>query len=573
MSRYDVDELMEKGSLKEIADILHTGNRPSRKMLEDMLRMGCLHNRLEAVRWILDMGVDVNTRGDEDWTPLMYAGRGGDAQITGYLLDNNADIHARNNYGRTALHEAVVSGDFEVVHELVNRGADINVNARVGGTPLAVAAWNNRREIAAYLIESGADVSIKIEGQDSILRWAAGKGYAEIVITLVESGKCSDELEEAGSTLLIPAVYGGEKQIVESLLDHGCNVDMADKDGNTPLMAAVNKSLEMVKLLVENNADLEMHDRYGMTALGMVARAGKLDVVKYLIENGATYQPLNEFMCSPLCEASWAGHVNIVQHLLELDGMDINYRSRSYDGATAIMNASIMGRTGIVEMLLREGEDPYKKDKTGKSFIHYAARGGSVPVLQIIGEHDLDLNEGDNAGITPVMVGVMENKYDAVVWLAKAGADIYRTSDNGLSAFIQSFTHERLKIARYFLDNHTREQDYEDQYGEAFISAVSDGLYDDRYQPPKSAAKDSMTEILFTLLEMGVNPDVRDSYEVPALQHAVSLRCPEVVKKMVEHGADVNAAGRSGWTPLKSALHRNNPKIINLLLKNGADPL
>ena len=44
------------------------------------------------------------------------------------------------------------------------------------------------------------------------------------------------------------------------------------------------------------------------------------------------------------------------------------------------------------------------------------------------------------------------------------------------------------------------------------------------------------------------------------------------VKVMIDSGFDLNVAGSNGWTPLMMAVEGDQPKALELLLKNGANP-
>ena len=47
---------------------------------------------------------------------------------------------------------------------------------------------------------------------------------------------------------------------------------------------------------------------------------------------------------------------------------------------------------------------------------------------------------------------------------------------------------------------------------------------------------------------------------------------PDVVKILIEHGADIKAASKSGWTALVFASVKNDAKSVQMLLAAGADP-
>ena len=91
---------------------------------------------IEAVRWHLDAGTDVNAK------------------------DENA--------GGTPLHTVAINGHKEIVELLIAEGADVNAKGVVGATPLHSAAVNGHKEIAELLIDNGADVNAKTGAADAL---------------------------------------------------------------------------------------------------------------------------------------------------------------------------------------------------------------------------------------------------------------------------------------------------------------------------------------------------------------------------------------------------------------------
>ena len=99
-------------------------------------------------------GVSVNSR-DGRGAPLLLAASEGRLNAVRYLLDQGADLNALDSAGNTALTEATYYGHVSVVKELLLRGA--NINPRSGaGTPLDVALSKNNDTVADLLKHYGA---------------------------------------------------------------------------------------------------------------------------------------------------------------------------------------------------------------------------------------------------------------------------------------------------------------------------------------------------------------------------------------------------------------------------------
>ena len=89
-------------------------------------------------------------------------------------------------------------------------------------------------------------------------------------------------------TPLFPSSYFGHVNIVKLLLLNNADVNAADVDGDTPLFAASRENqLEVVKLLLKANADVNKFRKDGATPLYISSQNGHFSVVKTLIENGA----------------------------------------------------------------------------------------------------------------------------------------------------------------------------------------------------------------------------------------------------------------------------------------------
>lgn len=99
-------------------------------------------------------GANVNSRGAMG-TPLFLAAGEGRLNAVRYLLDEGADVNLRGEYGNTALTEAAYYGHLSVIKELLLRGADVNVMS-IDGTPLDIAIGRNNVAATELLKHYGA---------------------------------------------------------------------------------------------------------------------------------------------------------------------------------------------------------------------------------------------------------------------------------------------------------------------------------------------------------------------------------------------------------------------------------
>ena len=99
-------------------------------------------------------GANVNSHG-AGGAPLFLAAGEGRLNAVRYLLDEGAEVNLRGQHGNTALTEATYYGHEPVIKELLMRGADVNVSS-IDGTPLDIAVGRNNLAIIDLLKHYGA---------------------------------------------------------------------------------------------------------------------------------------------------------------------------------------------------------------------------------------------------------------------------------------------------------------------------------------------------------------------------------------------------------------------------------
>ena len=129
------------------------GNLPKfKERRQHYFSEAAMDGNVRRLRWLHMAGVNVNPHGAPP--PLVLAAREGRVNAVRYLLDQGADINARDNAGNTALAEATYYAQIPVMKELIARGANINVLTN-GGTPLDIALNRNDSTVIDLLKHYG----------------------------------------------------------------------------------------------------------------------------------------------------------------------------------------------------------------------------------------------------------------------------------------------------------------------------------------------------------------------------------------------------------------------------------
>lgn len=157
--------------------------------------------------------------------------------------------------------------------------------------------------------------------------------------------------ESDGKTLLHFAAFGGHLEIVKYLVEKNANLEAKDALNHTPLHAAsVAGRLEVVKYLADKNIHLvEEKDNYGLTPLHRAAWQGHVEVVKYLVDKGSCFNTVDYAGKTPLLLAIEANRLNVVHYFIEkttVFGVENNALR------IALQYAAYLGKLEIVKYLL-----------------------------------------------------------------------------------------------------------------------------------------------------------------------------------------------------------------------------
>ena len=181
---------------------------------------------LEVVRLLLKCGVDVDSRGYWDQSPLQRASTSGHLEIVQCLLDHGADPNFQDRSQFTPLSLAVRNlRHFEIVRVLLEHNADANSQDKDGFTPLHRASELSRDpEIVRLLLKFGANPNARNNERQTSLHlvpsWGPMSLRLEVSRILLAHGADIDAEDLSGRTRLQIASERGEDEMVRLLSEY-----------------------------------------------------------------------------------------------------------------------------------------------------------------------------------------------------------------------------------------------------------------------------------------------------------------------------------------------------------------
>ena len=337
----------------------------------------------------------------------------------------------------------------------------------------------------------------------------------------------SASLIAAERPAIVEAAKNADHATVRALIQKKVDVDAPDGDGTTALhWASYRDDLESVELLIRAGANVNAATDLGATPLWNASLNAKAPLVKKLLASGANPNLALLPGETPLMVASRSGKADVAELLL-LGGANVN--AHAARGQTALMWAAAQRHPDVVKILLTHGADLRARSDVWSQMMAVPPHG--LPLYNRVIPH---------GGDTALMFAARSGDLASATLLVDAGADVNDADSWGVSATMM-------------------------------------------------AGHAGFAEIVELLLERGANPNAATA-GFTALHAAIMRRHLGMVAALLSHGADANAPLQA-WTPTRRssrdynfapelvgatpywlAARFNEPDVMRLLLKHGANP-
>ena len=192
------------------------------------------------------------------------------------------------------LHDAAARGDVAEIEKLIAEGEKPNIQDANSRTPLHVAAFLRKHAAAQALIRLGANPNALDAQRYDIITIAAVNNDLDMLKIAIEGGGDTRAVTSPyAGTALIAAAHRGHVEIVRTLIAAKAPLNHVNNLGWTALLEAVvlgnggANHTAIVDALVKANADINVPDRHGTTALGHARSRGYSQIARILERAGA----------------------------------------------------------------------------------------------------------------------------------------------------------------------------------------------------------------------------------------------------------------------------------------------
>lgn len=432
-----------------------------------------------------------------------------------------------------------------------------------------------------------------------------------------------DKSKEFRKSVLFYIIDLGYRDVLEEILNKWNLVHVSDALGCTLLMNACSKNdsyIDIVKLLVEKGADVNVQSSNYKTALGMACQNNNWKIVDFLLAHGA-----NEFI---------AEKENLLIYAIKHDQekiikLFVKYRKEminlSYMGETPLMLACKYSDVHVVKHLLNNGAKINEVNVCEENALYYALSNKKYArdITIVLVDNGININEDDKVG--HFLNGTNDIRLKTILRFRKYGIEGIKKLLNELkdehdkklcliclmiSCFFNKIRDEiNIEFRELLRDNtniihdiikrckkreinkNKKTSHYSfniDIMTELMHNFCAIGNLDivkslinigmDINKRNKNgisalmyACKENQMDIVKYLLSLDVNVNDVDSNQNSAFMYAIKTGNIDIIKELIDHNANINAKNKNGETPLILSIKDKNIKVMKYLLSRGAD--
>uniref|UniRef100_A0A674EK83 Serine/threonine-protein phosphatase 6 regulatory ankyrin repeat subunit A-like n=1 Tax=Salmo trutta TaxID=8032 RepID=A0A674EK83_SALTR len=610
-----------------------------------------------VVQMLLGFGAQVQLNGGKAReTPLHIAARVKEGEkVAEMLLKSGADVNAEQENGETAMHVAARHGGLRMMRALKEEGGDLTWRSKAGENPLHVAVrhchahvvediltyltsersreeaqccvsqGNRKGETSLHLAAELQKESVHREGEDvhiiktlmeydaditaatretceTPFHYCARVGNTDVLQEMLNSVPSSrlqmavNKHSKNGWSPLLLASERGHTEVVRILLQNHARVDVFDEDGKAALHLAAERGHEdIADILLSHKAFVNAKTKLGLTPLHLGAQNGSASLVRQLVETHlASVDALSLTKQTPLHLAAISGQLDVCSSLLHLRA-DITATDIT-NGSCPLHLASAGGHTEVVKVLLEAGASVAEEDavkimhlaqinsfkssltfsssQEGMTAIHLAAKNGHTHIMDVLkGSLSFKITSS-KTGLTALHVAARFGQVDFVrEILTKVPATMRSGIPNSNSG--EGIPVQQPPSESGYTPLHLAAQSGHESVVRMLLNSPgvqADKVTDIQGSTPLHLAAQSghMSVVGLLLSRSSSLLHLRDKQGRTCLHLAAASGHVAMVRVLLGQGAEINHTEESGWTPLHYAAKAGCLDMVRFLVESGA---
>jgi ankyrin repeat protein len=340
------------------------------------------------------------------------------------------------------------------IKQLIEKGAEVNryissENNYTYTTPLVQAMRSGKRKNTEILLDNGANLYQNLftimDNPDALY---GGEIYTILhfanihFLKILKDYDLNLEVEdEYGATPLFYASFRNYLDKAKFFVERGANINHTSDYWSILGFPAYMGNVEMVKYLVDNGADVNLHKKDGYSPLlycGLTIGDGfgpydkdeeKYQIAKYLVEHGADINyrgKRNRYYSLPITISDAIYKSKMCEYLLK-QGAKVKYDSLEW---TTVHSIAMRGSRFAIEKLINDNYNLYAKSYREVSILSGVVKTRNFKLVKQLIENGIDINENAkgemrNYSIGPVITEAVErNDLEMVIFLYSLGANI-----------------------------------------------------------------------------------------------------------------------------------------------------
>jgi ankyrin repeat protein len=360
----------------------------------------------------------------------------------------------------------------------------------------------------------------------------------------------------SGATALVRAAYGNHLAVARELVDAGADVNHQDDSRQSAFLIAtseVGDDTRLLELTLRNGARIQSKDSFNGTGLIRAADRGFPRIVARLLAAGVEIDHVNRLGWTALHEAIVLGdgsarYVRTVR-LLVAAGADVMLPTQR-DQVRPLTHAQRRGFDRIAAILV-----PVAESSTPRQRLLLHARNGSVVAAEAALRDGARLEARDDRGRTPLLLAATYDRVRMARMLVARGADVNAVDDQRDTPFLVTGVTGSVAMLDALLPGEPDTRITNRFGGVAVIPAAERG---------------HAAYVRAVLERTDIDVDHVNDLGWTALLEAVILgdggpRHQQVVRALLDNGADPSIADRQGVTPLEHAQRRGQTEVVSIL--------